>query len=59
MEKYEPLPRWGHASIIAGDKLYMWGGRTEDFSDHTKEKVRIYGSQLSLRQCNLEIGTGT
>ena len=39
VERYEPLPRWGHASVAIGNKVYMWGGRTEDFSDDRKKKV--------------------
>lgn len=31
----EPSPRWGHFSAAVGDQLYVWGGRTKDFS---KEK---------------------
>ena len=43
--KYEPLPRWGHASVAIGDKVFMWGGRTEDFSDTSKQEV---GSMYSV-----------
>ena len=41
-ERYEPLPRWGHTSVIIGDKVYMWGGRIEDFSESSKKEVRSY-----------------
>ena len=27
----EPPPRWGHCSVVVGDQLFVWGGRTEDF----------------------------
>ncbi len=36
---YQPQPRWGHASITVGSKVYMWGGRTEAFSEEEKEEV--------------------
>lgn len=36
---YEPAPRWGHTSVTIGDKVYMWGGRTEDFSENSKKQV--------------------
>ena len=39
--QYEPLPRWGHISVTIGNKAYMWGGRTEDFSDAQKKKVCV------------------
>ena len=29
----EPSPRWGHFSVAVGDQLYVWGGRTKDFSN--------------------------
>ena len=37
--RYEPLPRWGHVSVVIGNKLYLWGGRIEDFSDEGKKEV--------------------
>ena len=40
-DKYEPLPRWGHTSVTIGDKVYMWGGRTEDFSEDGRAQVRM------------------
>ena len=39
--RYEPLPRWGHTSVVIGKKLYMWGGRIEDFSEESKKEVSI------------------
>lgn len=39
--RYEPLPRWGHASVTIGTKVYMWGGRIEDFSETSKQEVRV------------------
>ncbi len=38
-EKYEPLPRWGHVSVAIGDKMYLWGGRIENFSEDSQKKV--------------------
>ena len=37
--RYEPLPRWGHVSVVIGNKLYLWGGRIEDFSEESKKEV--------------------
>lgn len=36
---YEPLPRWGHAIVSVGDRVYMWGGRTEGFSVSTRKSL--------------------
>ena len=36
---YEPLARWGHTSVAIGDKVYVWGGRTDDFSEAAKKVV--------------------
>ena len=36
---YEPLSRWGHVSVSLQGKVYMWGGRTEDFSESQQRKV--------------------
>ena len=35
----EPLPRWGHVTVSLGGKVFMWGGRTEDFSESQQKKV--------------------
>ena len=37
--QYVPAPRWGHASVAIGNKVYIWGGRTNDFSEAQKKKV--------------------
>ena len=39
---YEPLPRWGHVSVVIGNKLYLWGGRIEDFSEEGKKEVSCF-----------------
>ena len=39
--RYEPLPRWGHVSVVIGNKLYLWGGRIEDFSEESKKEVSL------------------
>lgn len=39
--KYEPLPRWGHASVAIGDKVYMWGGCIDDLTEESKKQVGI------------------
>ena len=41
---YEPLPRWGHFSSLVEGKLFMFGGRVEDFHNHRDElKTTING----------------
>lgn len=40
--RYEPVPRWGHTSVTIGDRVYMWGGRTDDFSESYRKQVRTY-----------------
>ncbi len=37
--KYEPLSRWGHTTATIGDRIYMWGGRIDDFSEESKREV--------------------
>ena len=37
---YQPDPRWGHTSVTIGDRVFMWGGRIDDFSDSAKKEVR-------------------
>ena len=51
---YQPAPRaWHHAAPI-GDRLYLWGGRTEDFSASSRRKlasvVEIYDPYLEAWQ---------
>ena len=41
----EPSPRWAHFSAAVGDQLYVWGGRTKDFS---KEKNVLDLSRAGL-----------
>ena len=41
----EPLPRWGHVSVVIGSKLYLWGGRIEDFSEESKKEVSVMSTQ--------------
>lgn len=40
--RYEPLPRWGHVSVVIENKLYLWGGRIEDFSEESKKEVSLH-----------------
>ena len=37
---YEPSPRSGHYTVPIGGKLYTWGGRTQDLSDHSKKQLQ-------------------
>lgn len=39
MTSYEPQPRWGHTSVTIGDRVFMWGGRIDDFSESAKKDV--------------------
>ena len=36
---YEPLPRYGHISGRVGSLIVMQGGRTEDFSEESKQHL--------------------
>ena len=36
---YQPAPRAWHGAAPIGDRLYMWGGITEDFSESGRRKV--------------------
>ena len=47
--RYEPLPRWGHVSVVIGNKLYLWGGRIEDFSEESKKEVSF--CRVCLTSC--------
>ena len=52
--RYEPLPRWGHVTVSLDGKVFMWGGRTEDFSEAQQKKVSLplvimHPSELRLR----------
>ena len=37
--KYEPLPRFSHVSQCVGNKVIVQGGRTNDFSEKTKQHL--------------------
>ena len=36
---YEPCPRFYHSAAPIADTPYLWGGRTEDFSESSKRKL--------------------
>ena len=38
---YEPLPRFGHFSSLVEGKLFIFGGRIEDFHNHKNELKTI------------------
>ncbi len=44
----EPSPRFGHHSAAVGGQLYVYGGRTKDFS---KGKSELGGCIHSFNQC--------
>ena len=37
--KYQPLPRFGHISCRVGSKVVVQGGRTNDFSEKSKQHL--------------------
>ena len=51
---YQPAPRAWHGAAPIGDRLYMWGGRTENFSESSRWKVasvvEIYDPYLEAWQ---------
>ena len=36
---YQPAPRAWHHVVPIGARLYMWGGRTEDFGESSRRKL--------------------
>ena len=57
---YEPCPRVYHHAAAIGDRLYMWGGQTEDFSAISRRKlasvVEIYDPYLEAWQQDATTG---
>ena len=59
---YEPCPRYLQGSTSIGDRLYMWGGRTKDFSESSRRKlapvhvVEIYDPYLEAWQQDTTTG---
>ena len=53
-KNYQPASRFWHRAAPIGDRLYMWGGRTEDFSASSRRKlasvVEIYDPYLEAWQ---------
>ena len=51
---YQPAPRAWHRAAPIGDRLYMWGGHTEDFSESSRRTlasvVEIYDPYLEAWQ---------
>ena len=49
---YEPCPRFDHRAVPIADIPYLWGGRTEDFSESSRRKlgsvVEIYDPYLEM-----------
>ena len=39
LSKYEPLPRFDHISCRVGSKVVVQGGRTEDFSEKSRQHL--------------------
>lgn len=50
--RYEPDPRWGHASVAHGPKVYVWGGRLEDFSPSSR---KTYATVVNVFDVNTEL----
>ena len=38
--KYEPSPRFDHYAVPVRGRLYAWGGRTQDFSESGRRKLK-------------------
>ena len=38
--KYEPSPRFGHYAVPFRGRVYAWGGRTQDFSESGRQKLK-------------------
>ena len=38
-DKYEPFPRYGHISCCVGSKVVVQGGRTNDFSEKSRQHL--------------------
>ena len=38
--KYEPSPRFAHHAVPIRGRLYAWGGRTQDFSESARQKLK-------------------
>ena len=51
---YQPASRFWHCAAPVGDRLYLWGGRTENFSTSSRRKlasvVEIYDPYLEAWQ---------
>ena len=49
---YEPCPRFYHRAAPIANTLYLWGGRTQDFSESSRRKlasvVEIYDPYLEM-----------
>ena len=37
---YHPLPRFGHCAAQIGEKAYLWGGRTQNFSTSGRKTLQ-------------------
>ena len=58
---YQPAPRHWHRAAPIGDRVYLWGGLTEDFSASSRRKlasvVEIYDPYLEAWQQKATTGT--
>ena len=49
---YEPCPRWSHYIISIGGKVYLWGGRLENFTAQRRKQlsavIEIYDPCLEI-----------
>ena len=54
LKYYQPAPRAWHGATPIGDRLYMWGGQTENFNESSRRKlasvVEIYDPYLEAWQ---------
>ena len=58
---YEPCPRFWHHAAPIGDRLFLWGGQTEEFTETSRRKlasvVEIYDPYLEAWQQKATTGT--
>ena len=47
---YEPLPRYGHATVAVDNKLHMWGGsaRSKEKSRELVQKIEVFDISTEL-----------
>ena len=53
-EFYQPVERWGHASVLVDEKIYIWAGRGNDMPEvHSSEMKLRATSYVDVFHCRL------